>query len=468
MKRLTLLYAALMAAGSALALEINVTPGSLSSVLPTLDPSASSLYLLGSIDARDMAAFSQIPANFKTLGLKDVKIVEYRGELPEFPGQSIFKADYLPEHLLFQSPFQSITLPRNAVLGVGVCADSPNLTSVVVGEGTLELPDYAFYGCPNLTSIQLPASLAHLGKYTFAGCTSLPSLDLSTTSVTEIPEHCMAGDTSLTNLYLPSGIRAIGSEILTGTGITSISLPNLLEAAPFALAGMPALTEAKLNPAGNFDMGLLMSDHALLSVKNSPSEIPELFLSDSPQVNPAEVLSGATSIGRYAFSRAAFERLILPSGLEYLDKGALAYTSNLNYIDAKNLGTNVPDVHTEAFLGLTPALITLFVAKDSADPWRNHPVWSAFNIIEDATQVNSIGTDENNILFSLSGKSLTVKAPETLREVSVWLTDGTPILKATPDLESFRAELDVPEGVKIIIVQATAGKVTRSASMLIK
>ena len=88
------------------------------------------------------------------------------------------------------------------VLGYWGCADY--VKTVVIGDGTVSIGDYAFYESKALEKVVLANSVRNLGKYVFDSCNNLKSISLSQW-VTGIGEYAVP---SYTTVYCRTGSRA--------------------------------------------------------------------------------------------------------------------------------------------------------------------------------------------------------------------------------------------------------------------
>lgn len=448
-------------------LEMQLNPGELESKLAAVPSSATSLYISGKIDARDLVQLRNIPANITLLDLKAAEIVAFAGDIAEYPDKIKFEAGVLPDHILFGCHFKSISLPPNVKhMGKGVCANSPNLEEAWISAGTIELAEYAFYGCPKLTRVSLPASLSALGKKALANCPRLASADLSGTSVKEIPDGFFSGCYNFSNLRLPSGITTLGSEAFAGTSITYVSLPSLKEAAPFALANMPELQGVTLSRDAELGLGVLMGDGMLTDINNSPANVPDLFVANSGNVDSSVLAGNATTIGRYAFARTALDSIAMSPSMTYIDEGAFAYSPTLNVIDARQLEESIPDVHPRAFSGVDQSNVVLRVTADSAEAWKQHPQWGLFKVESGTTDVAAALAGPDNVLIAVAGRKLTVAAPDAISDCRVWLADGAPVWSGAAADGRLDVDLPLPVGQHILIVKVTAGGLAKTATIL--
>lgn len=466
-KRVSIILGILAGTLCAYPLELQVKPGELGSKLENIDKGATSLYLTGSIDARDLAQLRNVPENFQTLDMKQCEVVEYKGSVAEYPGRNYFAAGELPDHLLFGSHYKTIALPVNIVkMGKGVCANSANLQEAWVSQGSLEISDYAFYGCSSLQKVSLPSSLERLGVRAMANCPQLIQADLTGTKVTTIPEGCFAGDSRLTNLRLPSGITTVGGEAFAWTSITYLNLPSLKESAPYALANMPELQCVTLNSKANYSIGFLMGDSNLSEVNNAPAEVPDLFLANATGIDVTGIAGNASSIGRYAFARADMDSIALSETLEYVDRGAFAYAPNLNVLDVRNLENNIPATSVHAFDGIDQPNVVLRVTADSADAWKEHPQWGLFKVESGTTDVADTMADALNVNIALAGHRLKVTSPTEITDCHVWLADGAPVWQGKSAGGVIDVELPLQEGQQIVIVKVATERGSRTATIL--
>lgn len=463
---LTLLFGAAL---TAFPLSITVTPGELADKIANLGSDVTELSLSGSLSAHDLDLLRDLPASVKTLNLQDVDIVAFTGNIDSYPGVTMFNANELPANLFMGSKLESLRLPKSAVkVGEGVCAGS-SLREVIVPQGVEEIGDYAFYNCPELSDVRLSASLSKIGRMAFAKCSKLSSLDLSSTQVTTLPDGCMADCRSLLSLKLPSQLTELGSEVFAGTAVRRLEFKNLKKISAYALAGMPALESVAIYGSPEIERGTVADNPMLEEVTLSLTSIPELFAANSPSVNASSLLSHAEHVGHYALASSAVDSLILGSELRTIGKGALANASSLVYIDARDLGTNMPDVETNAFANLDCPSIVLHVQRGTADLWGAHPVWSNFMIDADSTSISGLPGKESDFSIRLVNGLLTIDAPAPISICKVWTLDGQTLLSAASETGHLECELrNTPTGAPIILTLKTQDGATHSVKLLAK
>lgn len=430
--------------------------------------SESALKLTGHIDARDLAAIENLPAEIKTLDLSGVSIDGLILSTREYFGRSLFKEGEIPAYTFFRSHLETIVLPGSVSdIGEGAFAAS-SLKSIVIPEGVTRLDNYAFYGCPGLTSVSLPSSLESIGKGTFGNCIGLKSLSLASTKISEIPERAFAGDLQLESLTLPSGLSKVGREAFSHTKISDLNLTGVNEFEPFALSGMPYLENLAINPQAYIPKGLLMDDTSLASLSGSPNAVPDYFAANCTSLDAQSSMGTAESVGRYAFANNPSELLILPRGLQRLDRGVISGMTLLQKIDATSLENAIPEVDETTFQGISQPDVVLFVTDESFDDWENHPVWGKFKVMSQSfTEVAPVTAQTEEISVRLLGGHIVLDSPEPLDDVRVYTTDGRMIFSGRPAVNHFELSTDAfPKGVVILVAADAAGH-TKNASILI-
>ncbi len=101
-----------------------------------------------------------------------------------------------------------------------------NLKTVVVPEGTTEIPQKAFYNCSTLTSIEFPKGITTIGDYAFYGCINLTTIELFD-GLTSIGMSVFSGCKGLTTIGLPDGLTTIGGSAFYNCGqLLLIELPE--------------------------------------------------------------------------------------------------------------------------------------------------------------------------------------------------------------------------------------------------
>lgn len=461
MKRLSYLLLTLIAGFpfNLPALEIN--PGQLAEEIGT-STLEGDLTVEGSADIRDLLVLRTLPAKVKKIDMGKLSIAGYEYRSPAFMGKSLFKADRLPAYIFFRSECTDIVLPKDIkVIEAGAFAAS-DLESIEIPEGVTEIGDYAFYDCPNLRTVILPSTLMTLGKGAFANCPRLADINISGTGITVIPEKCFSGDSSLESLDL-FGIKEVGSEAFRATALTSLLLPEVVKLAPYALAGMPWLTELTLNSEAQFNEGTLMNDTSLIMLDGTPSDIPPLFAANCVSYVPTAAIASAGSIGNYAFSNSGCSEIILGKNLTSVGSDIFHGMSTLSHIDATSLDANIPDTSPDAFAGITPAEVKLKVSDDSINSWKAHPTWGQFDVYSSQTVGGGEIMDEDPfglITVRTDGDNLIIESREIIENVDVWELDGTRRHSLLPDSPSVSIPLENENhGVWIIKIKgATSSK----------
>ncbi len=449
---------------AASAYTLDVTPGSLSGAVPE-SVADGVLCLTGTADARDLSALSKLPAGVRTLDMSGLAIAELHSSTPVFDGRTYFPADEIPEYAFFKSEATTIILPSGITrIGDGAFAHSA-ITTLTLPNGLTALGPYAFYGCASLGDVKLPSSLTVLGAGSFGNCPRLSAMDFSSTRVSSLPERVLAGCSSLADLTLGTSVNSIGTEALEGTAITELNLSGVQTLSDYALAGMERLKSVKLRNGASIGKGLLMDDIALEKVEGYPDNLPTLFAANCRLLNPTDVLDGASSAGDYAFANVGADTLVFGSGLTSVGRRTFSGVDNLQFIDARALDARVPEVADDAFAGIEPADVTLYVALATPEIWRDHPVWGEFNVVDD-TSVDVPGiTAGEGISIGVRAGYLVIDAPADLTAVAVYTPDGRCAGIWEPASPAAAISLaDLPEG--ILLVKASTEGASRSVKVM--
>ena len=473
MKHIKILFLSLASSFGAFAVDINVSTGQLEGIINGNDlKNQTELRLTGSIDARDLAAFEQLPAGIKSLDLKGVDIRAITMPDRKYFGRTLFAEGEIPSYTFFKTGLSQLVLPDNlTVVGEGAFAGSA-ITEIVIPEGVTSIGDYAFYGCPSLTSVVLPSTLSSIGKGAFGNCMMLTQVDLSGTKLTAIPERAFAGATQLEQVKLPVSLKRIGREAFSHTGISQLDLSAVSEFDAFALSSMPFLTVLAINPDADIAEGLLMDNISLASLTGLPEYIPDYFAANCRDLDASVInTADAPSIGRYSFANtSAPEELVLAGRIESIGRGAFSGLTNLRKIDATALEDHVPAVDGESFEGLVPADIELWVDDKALQLWQSDAVWSQFNIkSQSQTGIDAVTPDAPEAISILYGHGLiTIESGSAVNDVRIYTSDGRVAYVSSPSEQ--RVEIDtasLPSGVLVVAASDAEGN-ARTVSIYVR
>lgn len=84
-----------------------------------------------------------------------------------------------------------------------------DITSIIIPDGTTQIPDCAFEDCINLKSVIIPDSVNEIGIGAFSGCSDLASVKIGD-GVKSITKNVFSGCNNLTKIVIGKNITSIG------------------------------------------------------------------------------------------------------------------------------------------------------------------------------------------------------------------------------------------------------------------
>lgn len=462
--------AALTMGGTAQAKTLTVTPGSLQTLLGQEAQTTVSLTLTGSINAADMVTISQMEA-LRELDMSGVAIESMYAEDPVFLGHKSFEANVLPDYMFFTSKLTKVVLPSTlTAIGEGAFAASA-LKEIVMNTGLQTIGAWSFMNCSGLNAVQLPATLSSLGKGAFKQCTGLRAIHLAGTALTALPEETFMGCTSLAECTFPPGLESIGDFCFTSTSLTDIVIgPKVKAIGAYSLSSMSGLTRADLGNTAALGDGVLSYNNSLTTLTNVPGKLPSMALAACPTLMLDTTLTKTfTHIGDMALADNPTITYVFSENLIYVGNRVLDGADDLHTIFVYYLKGNVPQTADSAFYGIkNPESRNLWVEKDYATSWEQHPQWSMFNIHRSTlgVQENTLPSD-HVITFAMDGSSLVITAQSPLTQVVITDLNGMMIAAMRPDALSARIDLSDRQG-NILIIKASTDLATRTSKLTIR
>jgi len=176
----------------------------------------------------------------------------------------------------------------------------------------------AFGCCRELKYIRLPAGLTSIESWVFSSCTYLESIEIPE-SVISIEPWCFQECLSLKTVTLPKSVITIGERMFTGC------------------YKLKTINVAEDNPVFSDIDGVLFNKDKTALLRYPPGIDAETYT----------VPNGVKTLGAYAFDACKLSNIILPDGLETIDKDAINGHRNIkNIILPKSVKRIVTDYKT--------------------------------------------------------------------------------------------------------------------------
>ena len=248
-------------------------------------------------------------------------------------GSTIYEIEYEEgcavesiEGLYSSSAVQTVDNLPSSLKRIGHCTfgQCQNLVKVVIPEGVVSLGDYCFNGDTNLKEVVFPDSLKEFGMGCFKGCTALPDnfplpQNLTTTGSGTFSE-C-----KFNIMTIPDGWTSIPANLLEGSGIKSVIIPETVKAiGESAFSNCRALESVDLKNIDVIGAKAFSYCESLKSVNLSGtiSKIEYMAFADCTSLSNVS-LQNVKTIGANAFENCtSLTSVSLPKTLEHLEEHA--------------------------------------------------------------------------------------------------------------------------------------------------
>lgn len=357
--------------------------------------------------------------------------------------------------------------------------------------GTMNAADFSFIqdNFNDLTSLDL----SNVKIVSYSG-SRLPYTGLSKSADDALPAYSLTGLSRLKELKLPAGLKSIDKGALSGTGLTSISLPSGLETiGEYAFLRCNNLEKISI-PASVHSIGERafaycgnLTSVAIASNMNLPS-IPEgMFEASGIKNLNLKELAGCSEIGPWALAEcrglvtlvlpenvrnigesalngtSSIQMLSLPASTDYIADNAMANMTGLTEFDASQV-SNVPYLGENVWRNIAQKDVTLIAPDELIDDFREADQWKEFNVIPLAeSTIDIVNTASNAKLLTIkrNGNQIIIKANQPLQTVSIYNAAGHLIARAnTPKTSTNFNTSGWTKGVYLIVSEAGIAKVS--------
>ena len=210
---------------------------------------------------------------------------------------------------------EELTLPNSlTTIDYFTFAFNTNLKTIHFGTGLKEIAYGAFKGCSGLENIDLSTSnIENIQSFAFSQCTSLTSVKFPS-SLRQIYGSAFSETTALQTVTFNDGLDGIGSSAFSGSGLTTVTLPNSL-----TYLGDYAFSSCK--------------DLASISIGTGITEIPYNCFTGCNALTSVDLPEHVTSIGGGAYSYCnGLVSITLPDHIQTVGASAFASCSNLEEV----------------------------------------------------------------------------------------------------------------------------------------
>ncbi len=407
MKKFLLSIAFMAVATMGWALNVECTPGNLSSLVNN-PGSIEELIVTGQMDARDFKFIYDELDKLKRVNLSGVAIVAYCNPVPLLNNEVNYPARCIPPLAFFGKRLTQVSLPADVrAIGKAAFAGCDQLATFVFPEGLDSIGAYAF-SATKLSSIILPASLKSLGEGAFSrmpnltsvtinpavamdipvsafeGCLKLENVNLGP-NVTGIGDRAFKGTVKLAQIQFTAGnnIKHIGEEAFVGSNLSNYDFENstlLTSVSDWAFAQskqVSVVVPASVNHMGKGVFYYASNLTSFVPVAHCDT-IGDMLLSGTKVVNDVTAGTNVSYIGRYAFYNTPITSLTLPATVNYIGDHAMAGMTKLQELTSE--ATQVPELGEDVWIGVNQSNIPLYVPINGHEAYLSAPQWCLFDI----------------------------------------------------------------------------------------
>lgn len=428
------------------ALEIAVTPGSLSASKLTINNTRDSqLKLTGSASAADLELLKFISPSIKDLDLSALSL----------PG------GILPDMMLIGSNVETVTLPEDLKsIGTSAFASSA-IKQILVPQSVTKIGDRAFAACPNLAKVVIQGNPT-LGTGLFKDDANLTEVNFGA-DITEVPDRTFENCSKYAQ-PVPAEVSKIGAYAYCGTALTSVNLTRVSEVGDFAFANCAELVELDIDHEHEMTVGkgAFFADASIEVLPFLYGFYPSLVMSGTAGTVDLDLNGESVEEGAFANNNTV-KTLRLGADVKSIKAHAFRNMGSLETVNVNPLGINIPETDDLAFSGLENAEgrydILLHVKEKTADVWREHPVWRLFNIVDGGADVGSVTDSElASVGVTRDGGNVYVKSNGVIDSVAIYSLDGKTLWQGSPSADSAHVD-SLPEDEVLIVKVVSQGAI---------
>ena len=230
------------------------------------------------------------------------------------------------------------------------------ISSLIIGNGVISIPDYAFSGCTGIVSVRLGQSnssgnnLITVSGYAFSGCINFATLELNRNiGVTGYQNPFI----SISNLLVGTGVTSIGDQSFSQCiNLTSVVLPaTVIKIGDYVFYDCSKLQSINLSEVNSLGQGVFYNCAALTSIliPKAIRIIKSYTFYGCAALTSLTLNDSITQIQDYAFFGCSkLSNIIIPNSTKSLEASAFGSCTGLT---SAILGNSLSTISTAAFSG---------------------------------------------------------------------------------------------------------------------
>ncbi len=280
--------------------------------------------------------------------LKEVIFEDGMTEIPAYMCRTVYNDDWSSDTI---NNIETIRIP-NSIEKIGDYAfyGCDQITEVTLPTSLKKVGALVYYDCDNLVSVQFeynPEREVEIGRAAFGACGKLSNIRL-TENVTYIGDRAFEECVSIKNILLPGNVTYLGYSFISGTQITSITIPKSVKSVGADVYGNYGKAYGPLT--GAMELKEVIFEEGMTEI---PAYMCRTVYNDdwsSDTINNIKTIQMPDSIekiGDYAFYGCdQIVEAILPKSLKEIGRSAYFDCDNLNILMAPR---SVTSINSNAF-----------------------------------------------------------------------------------------------------------------------
>ena len=199
-------------------------------------------------------------------------------------------------------------------IGAYAFASCPNISSVILPDGLIELGKSSFRGT-GITDIKIPQSIEIWGEYSFSDCVNLKNVFLPS-SLQKIPMGCFRYCSNLSKIQIPDSVSYLGENAFSNCiSLTEVNLPSSLNNQPYMLfSGCLRLEKVKFG-------------------EGFSNVISQRMFENCESLKSIELVNGVQSIEASSFEGCTeLAEITIPQSIGRIDESAFSECNKLQLI----------------------------------------------------------------------------------------------------------------------------------------